>query len=371
MTLVSFDGLTVPLDQVQDNPARYARQLERAKKAPGYAVCCCRSAQADKPLRLVIRRNGTLFHLARWPDDGQRHDARSCAFFSSASSSDKAGRDALDAIQHTPTGLNVKLDASLSVRTVARASRSSTDHPTSAAVRRAAPLLAFLQSVWLEAGLNVWAGAPARSWGVCNAQILAVLGEGKLNGKSMQDVLHVMRRYDETAGDSIVAEFDAFLRRITTSSEVSQRRLVIAELRSVDSSKCGFVLKFRQTHKAFFASKAVIDAAAESYRAAWAMIGDERARRGAGDDRENKGGEPPDRRSRAATVQHQLRSLRLELRGRDGESPRRGAPQVRQTAAAGNRRRYAAGLQANRYRHADRNRGLWDARESAIRRTQS
>ncbi|SAK73632.1 hypothetical protein AWB80_04134 [Caballeronia pedi] len=65
MVQVSFDGLAVALQDVQDNPARYARQLERAKKSPGYAVCRCQERGAGNLLRLVVRRYGELFPLAQ------------------------------------------------------------------------------------------------------------------------------------------------------------------------------------------------------------------------------------------------------------------------------------------------------------------
>jgi len=144
--------------------------------------------------------------------------------------------------------------------------------------RRAAPLLGFLQRVWEEAGLNEWAGAPSRGWGTCNAQLVSVLGDGKLNGKPMQDVLHVMRRYDVDDGSCVLAEFQSFLDRIKTTPAKSERGLLIAELRSVEPSKYGFVVKLRQTYETFFASKGVIESAADSFRPAWAMIGDATAR---------------------------------------------------------------------------------------------
>ncbi|WP_329956071.1 hypothetical protein [Burkholderia gladioli] len=56
MNRVSFGGVSVPLEHVQENPAAFLRQLERAKINPGYAQCLCRGTTA--PLRLQIRRYG-------------------------------------------------------------------------------------------------------------------------------------------------------------------------------------------------------------------------------------------------------------------------------------------------------------------------
>ncbi|SAL06908.1 hypothetical protein AWB81_07817 [Caballeronia arationis] len=278
MTLVSFDGITVALTEVQDNPAKYARALERAKKVPGHAVCRCLPESPRAPLRLVIRRYGALFHLARWPDDGHRHNAKTCSFYRAVSQPDRSSSDTLAAIRTIAGGLDVKLSTSLSVRTVGQSTRQSSDQTSSGTSRRPAPLLGFLQRVWEDAGLNEWAGAPSRGWGACNAQLLSVLGDGKLNGKSMQDVLHVMRRYDDADSSSVLAEFQSFLDRIVTTPARSNRGLLIAELRSVEPSRYGFVVRLRQTRETFFASKAVIDSAADSFRSAWAMIGDACAR---------------------------------------------------------------------------------------------
>jgi hypothetical protein len=146
------------------------------------------------------------------------------------------------------------------------------------ASRRSAPLLGFLQRVWQEAGLNLWSGGAQRNWGTCSAQILAVLGEGKMNGKPVQDVVHVMRRYEESGLATIKAEFEAFLGRIRTTPTESHRGVVIAEIKAIDPSKYSFILRLRQTFETFYASKPLVESAARSYRHAWSMIGKPEAR---------------------------------------------------------------------------------------------
>ena len=229
-------------------------------------------------MRLVIRRYGQLFHLARWPDEGAKHDATTCPFFAQPGPVIESAGSAQDAIRTTPDGLNAKLDISLSVRTVDRVRTSAEPARAPTAGRRSAPLLGFLQRVWADAGLNQWSGGTQRNWGTCNAQVLAQLGEGKVNGRPIQEVLHVMRRYEETQQAAIKAEFEEFLARIQTNADSSERGIVVAEIKSVDPSKYSFVVKIRQTFESFFAAKDVIEKAAKSFRYAWSMIGNADAR---------------------------------------------------------------------------------------------
>jgi hypothetical protein len=278
MPLISFDGISQPLEEIQDNPARFALHLERAKKNPGYAICGCKPASRASPLRLVVRRYGKLFHLARWPEEGAKHDSRICPFFAEPGPSVESGGPSQDAIRNTPDGLNAKLEISLSVRPVDRVRTSGDPTRTRTAGRRSAPLLGFLQRVWGDAGLNQWSGGTQRNWGTCNAQVLAQLGEGKLNGRPIQEVLHVMRRYEETQQAAIKTEFEEFLARIQTTADASERGIVVAEIKSVDQSKYSFVVKIRQTFESFFAPKDVIEKAAKLFRCAWSMIGNADAR---------------------------------------------------------------------------------------------
>ncbi|WP_168788827.1 DUF1173 family protein [Paraburkholderia aromaticivorans] len=118
--------------------------LELARKTPGWAECKC--AQRNKPLRLVIRRYGSIYHLAGWPDDGHRH-AKACPFFKDGTTTVTRATSPHAAIRQTATGLNTRLD-------VVFAPAADPTGPTASArpetagertSRRSASLLAFLQ----------------------------------------------------------------------------------------------------------------------------------------------------------------------------------------------------------------------------------
>ncbi|WP_027800299.1 DUF1173 family protein [Paraburkholderia dilworthii] len=276
MFSVSFDGGTFPLSDVQENPARYVKRLERAKVTPGYASCLC---QTSSPLQLVIRRYGTLFHLAGWPDDGHRHD-RDCAFFKDPNASRPvSGRDTKAAIYATPAGLNIKLDASLILREATTGSRGSPAKPSNRASRRSASLLAFLQTLWAEAGLNHWNGAStSRHWGHCNSQLLAEIGTALINGTDAQNVLHIMRRFDEADRAAINAEFDAFIARLSVEQRATTRGLVIGEINEVSPTQYGHAVSLRQSARKYYAGAPLIEHAARTYSHAWRALGDRSSR---------------------------------------------------------------------------------------------
>ncbi|MCP3712283.1 DUF1173 family protein [Paraburkholderia sp. CNPSo 3274] len=273
---VSFDGERVPLTEVQENPARFARRLERAKIVPGFAQCHCRT---DAPRKLVIRRYGSLFHLAGWPDDGVHH-AEGCEFRKTPGAAAGDGSDSTAAIVIDADGLNVRLDASLLQREVASGPRARSHTTSNGTSRRAAPLLAFMQTLWVSAGLNSWTGTnDHRGWGAVNSMLLGGLGENaRINGASAQDVLHVMRRYEESERDAINAEFERFLATITTDGKVSRRALVLGEIGAVGETKYGASITLRQRKLRYYASNALIEQTTKKYGHAWRAIAESTAR---------------------------------------------------------------------------------------------
>lgn len=272
MSDVSFDNGVFPLEDVQENPARYVKRLERAKIDPGFALCLCKDGST--PLQLVIRRYGSLLHLAGWPGDGGRH-VRGCDFYKDPDAQKLAtGADSKAAIIATPTGLSVRLDASLSVREVQSGSRGTAPRSNPSTSRRTASLLAFLQTLWSEAGLNQWTGgSAARHWGQCNAMLLAEAGSARINGADAQKVLHIMRRYEEADRVAINAEFDSFIAGLVTTREATQRGLVIGEISDVAATQYGRALTLRQSARKYYASEAQIEHVVRSHAHAWRALG--------------------------------------------------------------------------------------------------
>ncbi|WP_176091237.1 DUF1173 family protein [Burkholderia ambifaria] len=277
MSRVTFAGVAVPLENVQENPAAFVRQLERAKINPGYAQCQCRGAAAS--LRLQIRRYGSLFHLAGWPDEGPLHDRLSCSFHKDPTESGTDTGKNLPGIVATAAGMRAKLAVALTQRTVGAASKGARQAGAPTTSRRAAPLLGFLQALWHVAGLNRWSGAErARNWGVCNARVLAELSDAVINGEPAERVLHVMRRFREDDRVAINAEFDTFLGRVGQRDGTNHRGLVIGEILEMGKTPYGRSITLRQSAKRYYCSNDLIALAEKRYAHALRALGDRAAR---------------------------------------------------------------------------------------------
>ncbi|WP_155027593.1 DUF1173 family protein [Burkholderia pseudomallei] len=277
MSHVSFAGVAVPLDDVQEHPAAFVRPLERAKISPGYATCLCRGAAA--PLRLQIRRYGSLFHLAGWPDEGPLHDRLSCSFHKDPGNGSSEASKSLPGIVTTAAGLRAKLDVALTQRTVTTASNGARQAGAPTTSRRASPLLGFLQALWHVAGLNRWSGAErARNWGVCNARVLAEVSDAVINGEPAEKVLHVMRRFQEADRTAINDEFDTFLARVGQRDGTNHRGLVIGEISEIGVTPYGRSITLRQSAKRYYCNGELIALAEKRYGHAMRALGDRDAR---------------------------------------------------------------------------------------------
>ncbi|HVI89361.1 MAG TPA: DUF1173 family protein [Dongiaceae bacterium] len=263
MTTVRIGATEHPLDDVQENPGRYARYLERAKTTQGFAECGC-IMRSPRP-KLVIRRYSGTFLLARWPEQAHLH-AAGCRFHQTTGGPEKKGTE-LDAFRQRNGHHDVRLDLSLSVSTRSPAKPAVTKTPStsSRAQRRSAGLLAFLEYTWEAAGLNVWPGHGGRGWNVCWSQLTTELADCRINGKRGDTFLHVMERWDPTRKTEILAEIEAFQVRLKPTADTSPRGLVIGEIEEHGPTQYGGKVVLRQSKQAYFMSAALYERLLRSY----------------------------------------------------------------------------------------------------------
>lgn len=252
MITVRIGGNEFPLDDVLDDPGRYARQLERAKTVQGFAECGCTTAR-PRP-KLVIRRHREIFLLARWPEQA-RHHGVACPFHRQAHASGGTA-DSLDAFRIRDGHHDIRLDATLSAsthtptKTVQRTPHGRSTKPQ----RRSAGLLALLEYAWEQAGLNVWPGTGSRGWSACWSQLTTELADCRINGKAAADLLHVMERWDPARKAEILGAFEAWQARLTPTAAGKPRGILIGELKSHGESKYGGKLVLHQNTQAHFMS---------------------------------------------------------------------------------------------------------------------
>ncbi|EKZ99042.1 uncharacterized protein DUF1173 [Cupriavidus metallidurans] len=271
MITVRIGGNEFPLDDVLEDPGRYARHLERARTVQGFAECGC-TASRPRP-KLVIRRHRDIFLLARWPDQAHHH-AGACPFHRLALAKGGAA-DSLDAFRVRDGHHDIRLDATLSAssrtptKTVQRTPKGESSKPQ----RRSAGLLAFLEYAWEQAGLNVWSGTGSRGWNACWSHLTTELAACRINGKPAADLLHVMQRWDPARKTEILAEFETWQARLTHTSAGSHRGIVIGELESHGQTQYGGKVVLRQSTQRFFMSAEIYARLQASFGGALAGIG--------------------------------------------------------------------------------------------------
>ncbi|WP_267904876.1 DUF1173 family protein [Paraburkholderia acidisoli] len=131
------------------------------------------------------------------------------------------------------------------------------------------------QALWHNARLTAWSGnSGTRGWGAVNTMLLGGLGENaKINGCPVHLVLHIMRRYEESERESINAEFNEFLNRLTNDGKLKRRALIVGELGELADMRFGKAITLRQRRHRYFCTDAIIEHAAKTYPHAWRAIG--------------------------------------------------------------------------------------------------
>ncbi|MFJ1256359.1 DUF1173 family protein [Cupriavidus sp. CuC1] len=269
-------GRAYALSDLMESEGGYNAVLERAKRTAGYAECGC-AARPPLP-KLQIRRHGTSYLLARWPDQAHLH-TKACPFGRAwAGRSEDAEATAPFMLRNGV--LDIRLDLALTVlpRALPAAPAQVPSGEARGAGRRTAGLLAFLEYAWEAAGLNSWSANERRTWASCWSRLTAELGNGQINGQPAADILHIIRRYEPDKRAEINHELDTFLDRLKSNADEKRRGVVIGEIQSLEPSQFGGVLVLRQNNRRYYLSQAAYKATLQAHGTALSGIGRHGAR---------------------------------------------------------------------------------------------
>ncbi len=263
---VRLAGVDIALDQLR-HQAR-PRLFEAAKTSPGRGECLC----TTPPQPLVIRLRGGHYHLAGWPDQGGRHDAR-CPFFKLAAAVTGRSGYAVGAIAETADGTHIRLHQPLTVRG-GEDTRPAGDagEPAEALSRNTVSLLGLLHWLWEQAGLSRWyRQAEPRGWPYVSAALEQAVTGCTANGQPLSSCLYVPVPFTQDARDRANAVLDRFVSALGARQAGSRwRGLILGEVRGISPTRYGERIMLRHVKVPVFASAAVMDRARRAYRPAFA-----------------------------------------------------------------------------------------------------
>lgn len=259
----------LPLAVVRERATDFAPLFARARAEVGHALCVCRTP----PLRLVIRssRSGR-YHLAGWPNEGERHAAE-CAFHKLSGALSGRGGYSAEAIRETEEGVQIRLDASLSRRL--NMSAAPSQGPTGerdGRTRRSVGLLGLLHWAWEESQLNNWHPRwPRRSWTTCYAELRRALAGAQLNSEQLEDVAFVIPPFSQKEAARNALAFAKFRTRLARRSRTQGRGLILGEIKDVKPAPHGVRYVLAHHRGGLFATAALNTRLHSSYRSAFSQ----------------------------------------------------------------------------------------------------
>jgi len=270
--LVDLAGITVRLRSLRTRPGAFTAAFDAARTRPGYGHCLC----TDPPRKLVIRRAQHRFYLASWPGDGANH-AAGCTFHSSQHPS-PGSPSSKPAISDNAQGARVHLRVALELRTSQRVGHEAASNPSSrAAGTSRTTLLALLHLLWERAGLTLYQPHdPHNRWSSCHDRLIAALGDMTVNGRRLDQVLHVVPPYRPGAPDSFTAFFRA---RLTAQGSSVRRGLLLGEVKEIAATGHGHRLHLRHQGQPLLFTNAQMSALRRSHPTVFAAAGAPGSRR--------------------------------------------------------------------------------------------
>lgn len=267
-------GVAIGIADYEADPARFSRDLSRAKAEHGHALCLCTEPRPQLVVRRMPGVEGDRYFLATWPNGGTAH-AHGCSFFRSEDQYEDARARALAAVIEDDSGFNIK--PSFSLRRVEAGSEDVTrstprSEPTGTTVpqRAALGLADTLNYLWRAAGLVH--AAQGRRWGEVVTRLGSVLAQGSVGSVALATVVHLVPVFDAARKSAIDAEWSTFLDRFHRSERTVPLFLILGEVKATQRAGQAVATHLRHFAPPLFMSTGLGKALADRFPAAEACL---------------------------------------------------------------------------------------------------
>ena len=272
-------GTLVDVSDYESNPARFSRELSRAKAEHGFALCLCSEPRPQLVIRRIGSTEGDRYFLATWPNNGTAH-ARACRFFRSEEQYEDARTRALAAVLEGDDGFNIKPGFSLRRLELADSedSNGKTRVPSTAsaghevAQRNSLSLAETLAYLWGAAGLGQAIGG--RRWSDAVTSLASVMAQGSVGRTSLASVLYLVPVFEAANKDAIDTGWSNFLTQFHRTERAVPLFLVLGEVKTTQRAGQAVATYLRHFAPPLFMSTGLAGALADRYPAAEACLAD-------------------------------------------------------------------------------------------------
>lgn len=227
-------------------------------------VCCYCLCNEDAELKLAIKKRGSTCFLATYPNQGCLHNSQ-CAHYQKASD-ELTAEDVLvkDAIKEVHGRIYITCNVSF-VRREKDENKAPGDEPSKEndktisceetkedIKKRKVGLTTLLHKFWQDAQISQWTNSYAgkRNWTTVRNRLVDITRNIFLNKLALSKGLYMPVQWKEENKESISTQKNLFFDQ--WRGQPNKDFLVIGELKDIEPSEHGYVLKLRNENMPFY-----------------------------------------------------------------------------------------------------------------------
>jgi hypothetical protein len=254
MSHVQIADATFALDEVKRGTVTAGEACERAYLEPGHAFCMC----TVPPQKMQIRLRNAKYHLAVWPEGGERHDP-SCDYYRQTAA-DLSVDETERAVREIDEGYALRLGFALEQSRVIKSREGGTRQPRDRdqSSGQTLTLEQTLHFLWTQADMNRWRNGWHRDWRFVESKITRLAASTQIGSRCLGDYLFVVPHFTQQRKDLVREAWATFRGGLASDADtVVKVPLVLGELRSIERVGTHSILSLTHTFERIYCDQEI------------------------------------------------------------------------------------------------------------------